>query len=60
MDGGTRSASVIAETPIRLDVDRREFGRLLDVAPSVVRKMLDTLAGRLREADVVIGRFATQ
>jgi CRP/FNR family cyclic AMP-dependent transcriptional regulator len=61
VDGGTRSASVIAETPMQLlDFDRREFGRLLDVAPSVVRKMLDSLAGRLREADVVIGRLAAQ
>lgn len=61
IDGGTRSALVIAETPMELlDFDRSEFGQLLDVAPSVVRKMLHTLASRLREADVVIRRFAVQ
>jgi CRP/FNR family cyclic AMP-dependent transcriptional regulator len=57
IDNGTRSASVIAETPMRLlDFDRREFDRLLDVAPSVARKMLSTMAVRLRAADSVIAR----
>ena len=60
MDGATRSASVIAETPMQLlDFDRREFARLLDVAPSVVQKMLSTVAARLRTADSVIHSFAT-
>ena len=59
IDGGARSASVVAETPMQLlDFDRSEFGRLLEVAPSVVRKMLSAMAGRLREADAAVARVA--
>lgn len=59
IDGGARSASVVAETPMELlDLDRREFGQLLEVSPSVVRKMLSTMAARLREADAMIGQLA--
>jgi CRP-like cAMP-binding protein len=59
IDKGPRSASVIAETPMRLlNFDQREFERLLDVAPSVTRKMLTTMTNRLRAADAVIARAA--
>ncbi|MGH9831335.1 MAG: cyclic nucleotide-binding domain-containing protein, partial [Blastocatellia bacterium] len=59
IDGRTRTASVIAQTPMQLlDFDRNEFGRVLEVAPSVVRKILTTVVCRLREADIVIGRCA--
>lgn len=56
IDGGARSASVVAVTPMKvLDLNRREFERLLEVAPSVTRRMLTDLAVRLRTTDVVLG-----
>jgi CRP/FNR family cyclic AMP-dependent transcriptional regulator len=52
LDGGTRTATVIAETDMRLLVlSRREFTGLLHVAPSVSSKMLVELGSRLRTAD---------
>ena len=47
--------SVVAETPMQLlDFDRGEFGQLLEVAPSVVRTMLTSIAARLRATDEAI------
>lgn len=55
IDGSARSASVVAETPMQLlDFDRGEFGQLLEVAPSVVRTMLTSIAARLRATDEAI------
>ncbi len=52
VDGGPRSASVEAATPMRLlVVGHREFWQLLDEAPSLNAKIMRTLAGRLRAAE---------
>jgi CRP/FNR family transcriptional regulator, cyclic AMP receptor protein len=52
IDGQPRSATVEAKTPIRLLVlDRRDFFRLLDTKTAIARKVMQTLCGRLREAE---------
>lgn len=52
LDGGKRTATVVAETDMRLLVlSRREFNGLHHVAPSVSNKMLVELGARLRKAD---------
>jgi CRP/FNR family transcriptional regulator, cyclic AMP receptor protein len=49
LDGGPRTASVIAESPLEVMVfSRRDFHRLLEVAPAVARRMLPVLARRTR------------
>lgn len=52
LDGGPRSASVIAETPLRLLViKRRDFSTLLREAPELTLSLLATLSRRLRHAE---------
>ncbi|UCH86483.1 MAG: cyclic nucleotide-binding domain-containing protein [Dehalococcoidia bacterium] len=52
IDGGPRSATVIAETPMTLlVVRRRDFKLLRDSVPGLQEKLLVTLCGRLRQAD---------
>ena len=52
LDGGTRTATVVAETDLSvLILTRPEFAGLLDEVPGLARKLLQGLAGRLREAD---------
>jgi len=52
LDGGPRSASVIAETPLRLLViKRRDFNTLLREAPELTQSLLATLSRRLRHAE---------
>lgn len=52
VDGGPRSASVEAVTPMRLlVVGSREFWGLLNEAPSLSAKIMRTLATRLRAAE---------
>ncbi len=47
-----RSATVVTTAPSRiLEMHRRDFSALLDAAPHLARKMLATLAHRLRYAD---------
>ena len=51
VDGRPRSATVVAESPMTLFVfDPREFFNLIDGFPPVSRKILATMAGRLRAA----------
>ncbi len=51
LDGEPRSATVIAETPLRLLViGRREFWVLLNEIPQLTRRILVTLSQRLRQA----------
>ena len=59
IDGSTRSASVVADTPMRLlDFNRGEFGTLLEVAPSVALMMLTAMAARMRATDAAIAQAA--
>jgi CRP-like cAMP-binding protein len=51
LDGGTRSATVVAETPMKVIViDSREFSGMIGDAPSAAREIMTTLAHRLRTA----------
>ncbi len=52
IDGGPRSATVVATTPMKLLVlSHREFWSLLNAAPQVTGKIMRTLSQRLREAE---------
>ncbi len=52
IDGGPRSATVEASTPMRLlVVGHREFWELLAEAPPIAKRIMRTLSQRLREAD---------
>jgi CRP-like cAMP-binding protein len=51
VDGGDRTATVVATTPMTLEVlTHNEFVSLLDQAPEIARNLLPTLVRRLREA----------
>jgi CRP-like cAMP-binding protein len=55
LDGGPRSASVVAETPVRLLViNRRDFTTLLREAPGLTQNLLMTLSKRLRNAEAAV------
>jgi CRP/FNR family transcriptional regulator, cyclic AMP receptor protein len=55
LDGGPRSASVTAETPLRLLViKRRDFTTLLKAAPELTQSLLATLSQRLRQAEAAL------
>jgi CRP-like cAMP-binding protein len=52
LDGGPRSASVVAETPLRLLViKRRDFSTLLREATELTQNLLVTLSHRVRHAE---------
>ena len=52
LDGGPRTATVVAETDMELMVlSIDEFDALIRTSPTVARRMLRTLGGRLRLAD---------
>jgi len=52
LDGGARTATVTATSPIKLLViGQREFAAVLDSVPELARKLLKTLATRLRSLD---------
>jgi CRP/FNR family transcriptional regulator, cyclic AMP receptor protein len=56
LDGGPRSATVVAETPLRLLViKRRNFATLLREAPELTQSILATLSRRLRQAEEALG-----
>jgi len=55
LDGGPRSASVAAETPLRLLViKRRDFTTLLKEAPELTQSLLATLSQRVRHAEAAL------
>ena len=57
LDGEPRSATVIADTPMRLLViQRRDFSTLLREAPELTQSILVTLSRRLRRAEQALGR----
>ncbi|MGH7389176.1 MAG: cyclic nucleotide-binding domain-containing protein [Candidatus Rokuibacteriota bacterium] len=52
LDGERRSATVVADTPVRLLViPRREFSRVLAEVPDLTRSLLTVLSRRLRQAE---------
>jgi CRP-like cAMP-binding protein len=52
LDGGSRSATVTAESPMRvLVVGARDFSVLIDDVPQVARRIMKALAVRLRDAE---------
>jgi CRP-like cAMP-binding protein len=52
LDGGPRSATVTAETPLRLLViKRRDFSTLLREAPELAENLMATLSRRVRQAE---------
>jgi CRP-like cAMP-binding protein len=52
LDGGPRSATVVADTPLRLLViKRRNFTTLLREAPDLTQSLLVTLSRRVRHAE---------
>ena len=52
LDGGPRSATVLAETAVRLLViHRRDFARLLSELPELTRSIMAVLSRRIREAE---------
>jgi CRP/FNR family cyclic AMP-dependent transcriptional regulator len=60
LDGGPRSATVVAETPIRLLViSRRHFSGLLKDVPGLTPTLLVTLSKRVRQAEERAERLAS-
>ena len=52
IDGEPRSATVKAVSDLEvLELDGRDLNKLLKKVPSVVRKLLEALAGRVRDVD---------
>ncbi len=50
IDGGKRTATVVTETPLTtLMLGRGPFARMLEREPGIAVKMLEELAGRLRQ-----------
>ncbi|MEX0765442.1 MAG: cyclic nucleotide-binding domain-containing protein [bacterium] len=57
IDGAVRSATVTADGPMKLLViGQREFWELLNAAPSISKKIMSTLAARLRDADAAYSK----
>jgi CRP/FNR family cyclic AMP-dependent transcriptional regulator len=52
LDGGPRTASVVAETPVTaIRIFKRSFDRVITQEPTVASKILAVVAKRLREAE---------
>jgi len=52
IDGGPRTASVVAETPLAtMTITRKRFHKMLEEDPSIVVQMLEELARRLRNVN---------
>ncbi len=50
MDGGPRTATVTATTPVTVEVvERRDFDSLLETVPGLAQRLMIGLAARLRE-----------
>jgi len=57
IDGAVRSSTVTADEPMKLlVVGQREFWELLNTAPSISKKIMSTLAARLRDADAAYSK----
>lgn len=54
IDGRPRSATVTAVSDVEvLEIDGRDLRRLLRRVPAVTRKLLEAMAGRVRQADTL-------
>ncbi len=52
LDGGPRTATVVATSPMQvLVIGQREFASVIDDVPELARKLLESLAARIRELD---------
>lgn len=52
LDGGPRTATVVATSPLKVVVlGRREFAGVVDEVPGLANRLLTSLAGRVRELD---------
>lgn len=52
LDGGERTATVVADTPMRvLVIGSREFSGVLDEVPGLTHKVLASMASTIRELD---------
>lgn len=52
LDGGPRTATVVADTPVTaIRIFKRSFDKLVSADPSVAARMLAVVARRLREAE---------
>jgi len=55
LDPGPRNATVTAQTDMEvLELGSRQFGGLLEEVPTIARKLLAGLAGRLHDADATV------
>jgi CRP-like cAMP-binding protein len=55
LDGGPRTATVVADTPLTvLVLGQREFTGILDEVPGLALKIMTSLAGQIRELDAKI------
>jgi CRP/FNR family cyclic AMP-dependent transcriptional regulator len=60
LDGGERTADVVAETDMRLLVlSRTEFSTLFSLVPSVSLKIIREMGTRLRRADEMLDHIPT-
>ncbi len=60
LDGGPRSATVVADTPLRLLViSRRHFSMLLKDVPGLTQTLLATLSKRVRQAEARAERLGS-
>ena len=52
LDGGPRTATVVAETPVSaIRIFKRSFDKVVSEEPAVAAQILTTVARRLREAE---------
>jgi CRP/FNR family transcriptional regulator, cyclic AMP receptor protein len=52
LDGGPRTATIVADTPMRvLVIGQREFAGVIDEVPGLAHKVLSSLASTIRELD---------
>jgi CRP-like cAMP-binding protein len=52
LDGGPRTASVVADTPVTaIRIFKRSFDRVISEEPTVAAKILAVVAKRLRQAE---------
>jgi CRP/FNR family transcriptional regulator len=52
LDAGSRTASVLAESPLRcLTLDKKDFARILAAEPVLTTRVLRELAARLRRSE---------